>query len=78
MAQWSDAGWLRRAAYYLDNRPTYVLESSQGYPRLYVTAQPGLNLEPYLGSPVKLYGPMVYRGDIKTNYMTAVQVTPLR
>jgi hypothetical protein len=75
--QWSGWGWLRRAPFWLDNKPAYVLENSQGMPRLYVTAQQGVNLDGYVNRSVNLYGKMVYRGDLRTNYMTACQLTPL-
>jgi hypothetical protein len=71
--QASGRGELRRAGFYLDNRLTYVL-MSKDRPPLYVTALPQLNLEPYVGRMVELYGPVIYRGDIKQNYMTAAQV----
>lgn len=77
-SQWSGEGWLRQAPFYLDNRATYVLESIQGYPRLYVTAQPGVNLQSYVGTKVNLFGRLVYRGEIRTYYMTVDQVTPVR
>jgi hypothetical protein len=76
--QWSGWGWLRRAPFFVDNKPAFVLENSQGLPRLYVTAQPGVNLEAYANRSVNLYGKMIYRGDLRTNYMTACQLTPLR
>ncbi len=76
--QWSGWGWLRRAPFFVDNKPAYVLENSQGLPRLYVTAQPGVNLEAYANRSVNLYGKMIYRGDLRTNYMTACQLTPQR
>jgi hypothetical protein len=72
--QASGRGWLRRAGFYLDNKPTYVLQSTEGRPPLYVTAQGQLNLECYLQRNVELYGPMVYRGDVKANYMTAAHI----
>jgi uncharacterized protein YgiM (DUF1202 family) len=77
-AQSSGPGWLRRTGHMVDYRPTYALESSQGELRLYVTAQPGtnVNLEQYVNKPVTLYGPTWYRGDLKTNYMTVSQVQP--
>ena len=46
-------------------------------PRLYVTAPQGVNLDGYVNRSVNLYGKMVYRGDLRTNYMTACQLTPL-
>jgi hypothetical protein len=75
--QWSGWGWLRKAPFFVDNKPAFVLENSQGFPRLYVTAQAGVNLESYVNRSVNLYGKMIYRGDLRTNYMTACQLTPL-
>jgi hypothetical protein len=75
--QWSGGGWLRRAARLVDNKPAFVLESNQGVPRLYVTAQAGVNLEAYVNRDVNLYGWMVYRGDLRTNYMIVSHVAPL-
>jgi uncharacterized protein YgiM (DUF1202 family) len=78
-AQWSSPGWLRRTGHMVDYRPTYALESSQGELRLYVTAQPGtnVNLEQYVNRSVTLYGPTWFRGDVRTNYMTVSQVQPV-
>jgi hypothetical protein len=75
--QWSGWGWLRRAPFWVDNKQAYALENSQGSLRLYVTAQPGVNLDSYLNRTVNLYGKLTYRGDLKTNYMTACQLAPL-
>jgi hypothetical protein len=75
--QWSGWGWLRRAPFFVDQKQAYALENSQGSLRLYVTAQPGVNLDSYLNRTVNLYGKLNYRGDLKTNYMTACQVAPL-
>jgi hypothetical protein len=33
-----------------------------------------VNLEQYVGKKVELLGPAVYRGDLRANYMTVVQV----
>jgi len=75
--QWSGWGWLRRAPFWVDNKQAYVLENNQGMPRLYVTAQPGVNLESSVNKTINLYGKMAYRGDLRTNYMTACQLAPL-
>ena len=72
--QASGPGWLRRAPFWLDQKVTYVLESSQGMPRMYVSPQPGINLEPYVGRSVDLVGMVQYRGDVKTYLMHATQV----
>lgn len=70
-------GRLRRAGFFVDGKQAYVLEDSTGRPHLYVTAQPGVHLEPYINRIVTLTGPTVYRGDLRANYMTVVQVQPL-
>lgn len=75
--QSSGPGRLRRAAFYLDNKPTYALETAQGQLRLYVTAQPGLNLEPFVNRGVELSGIISYHGLLKTNHMIAYQASPL-
>jgi hypothetical protein len=62
----------------VDGKPTYVLESSAGTVHLYVTAQPGVNLEQYVNRNVNLYGPMTYYGPVKSNYMVVQQVQPLQ
>jgi hypothetical protein len=74
----SGPGRLYKAGFFVDGKQAYVLETSQGRPRLYVTGTAGMSLEPYVNRVVELYGPMVYRGDLRTNYMTATQVTPLQ
>lgn len=70
----SGPGLLSRAPFWLDQKVTYVLSSSQGVPRMYVSPQPGINLEPYVGRNVDLVGVVQYRGDVKTYLMHATQV----
>lgn len=72
--QASGPGFLRRAPFWLDRKVTYVLESSQGIPRMYISPEPGLNLEPYVGHSVDIWGLVQYRGDVKTYHMHATQV----
>src|SRR5262249_4025408 len=74
----SGPGWLRRTGFeLLDNKPAYALEADQkGQRWLYVTGGSGVDLEPYIGKHVELYGPMVYHGVLRTNYMTVTQVVP--
>ena len=43
---------------------------------LYVTPGPGVNLEPYLNRVVSLSGSVIYRGDLKKDYMTVNAVIP--
>jgi uncharacterized protein YraI len=73
----SGPGRLYRAPFFIDNKPAFGLEGSGGQLRLYVTAEPGVNLEPFVNRNVDLHGSMLYRGDLRTNYMTVRQVTPL-
>jgi SH3-like domain-containing protein len=70
----SGPGKLVLAGRKVDDMVAYRLESALGYPTLYVTPRPGVNLEQYVGLKVELSGPAVYRGDLRGNYMTAVQV----
>jgi hypothetical protein len=74
--QRSGAGWLRRSAWWLDGQPTYSLVDNQGRVRMYVTAQPGLNLEPYLNRNVDLHGQIFYRGYPPVYHIRADQVVP--
>jgi hypothetical protein len=71
-------GWLRPAGRIWESRKTYVLEPPPGkspsYPRMYVHAQPGVDLEPYVGKYVELSGPAFYSGELRANYMAAAQV----
>ncbi len=73
----SGPGKLRRAGRVLEGRKTYVLESSANYPMLYVTPGPNVDLDPYLGQFVELFGPAVYNGDLRANYMTVMRVQPV-
>lgn len=68
-------GWLRKAGRTLEERPTYVMETMQGYPLIYVHAAPGLDLDPFVGKRVNLAGPVFYRGDLRTWYITVNSVT---
>jgi hypothetical protein len=69
-------GYLRRAGFQVDGQATYALEDSRGQPQLYVSGQVGVNLEPYHDRLVEVFGPLVYRADIRIYYMTASNVIP--
>jgi hypothetical protein len=73
----SGPGRLRRAGRTVEYQRTYVLEDAQGLPRLYVTPEPGIDLEPYVEHNVELFGHTAYRGDIRAYYMTVARVQPL-
>lgn len=75
----SGPGYLRRVAFLIDNQPTFALEDERGYPRLYVVAQPGLNLEPFVNRRVNLFGAMINRQDMTVRgYMSVKTVHLLR
>jgi hypothetical protein len=72
------SGRLRRAGRTVEDQRTYVLENSQGFPLFYVTPRPGIDLEPYLQRDVELFGPVIYRGDLRANFMTVTGVRPVQ
>jgi hypothetical protein len=76
--QASPPGRLRRAGFYVDNRPTYVLVDSAERPLMYVTAQPGLSLELFVNQAVELFGNLAYRNDLRSNYIVVSQVRQLQ
>ena len=73
----SGPGRLRIAGRNIDCCRAYALEDSRGMLLMYVTAEPGLDLEPFVHRNIDLCGYLVYRGDLRCNYMRAVRVTPL-
>jgi len=76
--QASGPGRLRRAAFFVDGKQAYLLESMDGRAQLYVTAQAGLNLDAYVNRTVDLRGPTIYHGELRSNYMTAATVNLLQ
>lgn len=74
----SGPGRLERVAFPIDGRKAYALVSSEGLPRLYVTAEDGVNLEGFVNRNVELVGPTIYHGQLRTNYMRVRQVLPLQ
>jgi hypothetical protein len=78
-ANGSGPGWLRKAGFFIDGKQAYVLEANNAQTRVYLTAQPGVTLESYVNRQVELFGPVVYRGDIRGgNYMTVSRVSLIR
>ena len=63
-AQYStQPGWLKTSGRNVEGRKTYVMISQQGTPYYYVTAQPGVNLDPY----VKRHR-VLRRGDLQRRF----------
>src|SRR5207302_10277671 len=72
-----ELGRLRRTAFALDGRPLFCLQPLDPNKRhLYVAAAANVSLEAYVEKVVYLYGPISYRGDLRNNCMTVVQVSP--
>jgi hypothetical protein len=74
--QRSGPGRLWRAAFPIDGRVAYMLEGSDGRPRMYVTS-PNFNLESFVGKNVELFGNISMRADVKwcitVNYLQLLQ-----
>jgi hypothetical protein len=84
IVQWYEPGYLSRTVLVdRDGRPLYRIEpnSARGASMdrwAYVSAAPGVSLEPYVGHDVALYGQMIYRTDLRYYHLTAMQVNPVR
>jgi hypothetical protein len=76
--QSSGPGRLRRVPFSIDGRRAYALVDSGEQLRMYVTAVQGLNLELFVGQVIELYGTIIYRGELRTYYLTAAQVRQLQ
>ena len=74
--QWKGPGRLVRSAVPVHGQPAYVLDMGGGQPLVYVTAQPGVNLEPYVNRYVSLLGPVDYHMGYRKEHLTALQVVP--
>jgi hypothetical protein len=76
-AQMAGPGRLMRSAYWIDGRPTYVLENPQAQVMAYLTPQPGVDLERYTGQNVSVLGQIGHRADVQGQYMAVARVLPL-
>lgn len=71
----SGVGWLRRTGFQIDNKPSYALINSNRQIMYYVTAEPGVNLGPYLEHWVELFGAVEVRGDVRgADYMRVSRI----
>jgi hypothetical protein len=76
--QWYEPGRLWPTAFFVDGKRAYRLEPVGGNKMwMYVTAGGNVNLDPYVGKVISVYGSTMYRGDLRTNYMAVVQVSPV-
>ena len=71
----SGAGWLQTTHQRpLEGGKMYVLVSDRSVPFYYVTAEPGVNLDPYLKRRVECFGQAIYSGELRHNYMRVARV----
>jgi hypothetical protein len=84
VVQWYEPGYLSRTMLIdRDGRQLYRIEpaSARGAASdrwAYVSAAPGLSLEPFVGRDIAIYGQMVYRTDLRYYHLTATQVNVAR
>ncbi len=69
-------GWLKASGRNLESRKTYMMISDRGSPFYYVTAEPGVNLDQFVGKRVECYGEAIYNSDLRANYMRVSRVEP--
>jgi hypothetical protein len=72
-------GRLREAGRAIEGVKTYVVEMEEkGYvrPVAYARSGAGIDLGSQVGRVIEVWGPAVYRGDIRTNYMTVMRLIP--
>jgi hypothetical protein len=72
-------GRLRVADQQVEGVKTYIIDmEEQGYirPIAYLAAGPGIDVGSQVGKVVEVWGPALYRGDIRSNYMTVMRMLP--
>jgi SH3-like domain-containing protein len=73
-SQWSPPGWLRRTSIFLDGSRPFALVAGDGKVLMYMTPQPGLNLDEYVEKHVMVLGPLSYHNQMRTYFMHVQQV----
>lgn len=69
------AGWLHVSSRAAEGRKAYTMIADDGRTLLYfVTAQPGVNLDPYVNRRVACFGEAIWSGDLHHNYMRVSRV----
>jgi hypothetical protein len=61
----------------LEGRQTYLMVTRDNRPIAYVTAEPGVDLVPYIGREVELFGRAAYDGNLRMNLMAVERVEPV-
>jgi hypothetical protein len=75
--QMAGPGHLMRSTTWLEGRATYVIESPQAQVMAYLTPEPGVDLEHYVGQNVRVLGQVVPHPDLRVPYLTVTRVDPL-
>jgi hypothetical protein len=72
---WSTYGRLRDTTLKSENgQSIYGLEDAQGKILTYITTNPGKSLQAYIGRTISVYGPTIYRPDVRMQYVVASHV----
>ena len=72
---WSTYGRLRDTKLLSENsQAIYGLEDAQGKILTYITTIPGKSLQAYIGRTVAVFGPTMYRPDVRMQYVVASHV----
>lgn len=72
------AGIVQRAAAAGTGTPAYVLVTPQGRVLAYLQPVQGLNLAPYIGKAMGIYGQRSYRRDLRVDVIVVRSLTPVR
>lgn len=72
------AGIVQRAAAAGTGTPAYVLVTPQGRVLAYLQPVQGLNLEPYVGKAMGIYGQRSFRQDLRVDMIIVRSLTPVR
>jgi uncharacterized protein YgiM (DUF1202 family) len=72
---WSSYGRLRDTTLKSDSgQPVYSLEDAQGKVQTYITTTAGKSLQSYIGRTISVFGPTLYRPDVRMQYVVASHV----
>ena len=78
MPRFDGAGIVQRAATAGTGTPGYVLITPQGRVLAYLQPVRGLNLEPFVGKAMGIYGQRSYRPDLRMDSIVVRSLTPVR
>lgn len=76
--QFDGAGFVQRAAVRHPGGPRYVLLDARGRILAFLQAEPGVNLDGYVGRSVGVYGKRSRRGDLQLDVIRVRQLVPVQ